>query len=1138
MQNKIDQSIRDEEAVVSPFQLVSKEMLETRQQDMTGQIPVESPFAEAFIIEEEVDEYVDEGYEEPINELVDEFGEEDYFADAAYGTAPGVSDALELEDEAADFYLAEEEDDPEAVEQEWEDEEPAGPDDFAPEADQEMAEDDWQQEAPVEWEAQQPDDYIENLLTSPTEKADFRILFTEADPPGKTIYINADLGIAGTDNITGIFVPKSFQASDHFELIMYLHGFKYDTSKGPKVCYKGICPSTNIDNYWKNAMFPLREALNGAGRNAILVAPTLGYKSNAGNLILERGLDLFLNRVLRALVCEKSIAPCHTIGKIILAAHSGGGAPMLRIALHPDKYARLVRECWCFDALYGGTKYWVRWINADPDRKFYSYYLGNTPATISEAIKRESKRLPPNAFKRADIRDHWDLVLPYWKERITAIQADKEFKEYRQNFSAEVDGDYRGVADEVITGRIEYQAAPGVTPVSSPSCDLAIAIPEFATSQKQKIELILLTPLKSKNAIKWNKAYLTKIKIDPLHILMDLERYVDLASVKKAINAHNAANPSGFIDAGVAPIDAVFVEAIHQFQKKIYFDEKKIDGKAGPGTLHSLGIISFAQNNLFVNDHAKGELKNLNIKVPINGKECNYTNWFQYTLNPSFIGITFNRSVHYLLIKQLRIAESYLLNLPRFKGDSLVDMAVKLGLDKKTETHKGGRYDGTAMHIYGLAVDIDHGGNPWIGAGWIKGHLESRRSLEVLQKASGVKLPGKTIFAYLDHIGITKGADTRAAYNELKQRNDEFIDYLRTNPAELKFWQRSATFGSRDPLKGFLNLDADLVYALREKANLGWGAIDFGPGASGDIMHFDMRTLGVGRKINLGKRPRPGYDPIDKAHPYKPPEEEAKELLEQTEDDGAYEGLLDRELDPLLVELTEKIFAREASFVEHQVAKRWTTCFSAGDIAKVQKVYEENVSAAGSNEDDRCSCIVMLNVALGQLLPLRLKQHPARSKRNGVPVKARPVEMGNLTTETIEKAMKQLRGKGFAGPPREMNFFDQRGRTAGTLKPERLKASVQDKVLALSRTEGCWYAYALSVMDGFHSVLLLVDHTAADARIYWLDQFSTGVDDDVTTSLDQRLTDRTLDWWQAVKDTKGKGYDTTIRLWQLRKPRK
>jgi hypothetical protein len=249
-------------------------------------------------------------------------------------------------------------------------------------------------------------------------------------------------------------------------------------------------------------------------------------------------------------------------------------------------------------------------------------------------------------------------------------------------------------------------------------------------------------------------------------------------------------------------------------------------------------------------------------------------------------------------------------------------------------------------------------------------------------------------------------------------------------------------------------------------------------------------------------------------------------------DDEAEEGIEASELDPVLVDIAEKIIAREVPLFEHQAPPRWTRCFSAEDIAKVQKVYEDNTSAASANSVDRNSCIVMLNVALGQLLSLRLKQNRARGASN------RYVQMGNLITETIEKAMYQLRRKGYTVAPTLINFFDRRNHTAGTLKPERLKASVRDKLLAYSKKEGCWFAFSMSIMDGYHSVLLVVDHNAADAKIYWLDQFSTGLDDDVTNSLDQRLTDVTQRWWQAVMDTKRKGYKTTIRLWPLRKPLK
>ena len=131
--------------------------------------------------------------------------------------------------------------------------------------------------------------------------------------------------------------------------------------------------------------------------------------------------------------------------------------------------------------------------------------------------------------------------------------------------------------------------------------------------------------------------------------------------------------------------------------------------------------------------------------------------------------------------------------------------------------------------------------------------------------------------------------------------------------------------------------------------------------------------------------------------------------------------------------------------------------------------------------------------------------------------------------------MAQLRRSGYANPAITINFFDRRNKTAGTLKPERLKRSVQKAVLDGSTVKGCWYAYGMSIMDGYHSVLLLVGKTGNSGKIYWLDQFNSDINDEVTTTLDQRITTKTQDWWQAVKDRKKVGYNTTVRVWPLRK---
>lgn len=264
---------------------------------------------------------------------------------------------------------------------------------------------------------------------------------------------------------------------------------------------------------------------------------------------------------------------------------------------------------------------------------------------------------------------------------------------------------------------------------------------------------------------------------------------------------------------------------------------------------------------------------------------------------------------------------------------------------------------------------------------------------------------------------------------------------------------------------------------------------------------------------------------------------EAQQLHEHLDDldaeleEGEALAELEEELDPALLDLAERVMAREAPELEDEVRARWTRCFSAEDVARVEQAYRENEGFASANGVDRCSCIVMLNVALGQLLSLPLKENRARG------TSTRKVQMARLTTQSIERAMRQLRASGHAQAATVLNFLDRRGRRAGTLRPERLRESVQARVLALSAAagDGCWAAFGLSIMDGYHSVLLLVDRTGTEPKIFWLDQFSPAITDDVTSTLDERITTKTQTWWDDVKARKNKGYNTTIRIWPLRK---
>jgi len=432
----------------------------------------------------------------------------------------------------------------------------------------------------------------------------------------------------------------------------------------------------------------------------------------------------------------------------------------------------------------------------------------------------------------------------------------------------------------------------------SPSCDPVIATPAFSATEKTTL-VSLLSPNESDVAIRWNRdRHPTKSGIDPNHIEIDLARYVDFAAVRTAIQQSGGKYTVG------GTIDAVFVEAAHQFQAKTYFQKDEQSAGVGPSTLDSLGILNHKLKPKIGQVWGSGVLNRITKDISARtNNEFNAKNWFDFIVAPSFLGHRINRQsqgIHLLLLRKLREAENYLLSQPAYKGMTPVQLGKALGLDRKSVYYSGGRIfsDNQALHGVGLALDIDVKGNPWVGAGWLSDDPKERawlvdqirtnpdqklrnkyqlilnrrneryRFLTTLRSAApaSANVPATgTIASFLHDIAVRYGSDTRATHQFLQNRSDEFKDYLRTHPTELSHWRSSATFDDRDPLNGFLNQHADLVFALRQQVLLAWGATDFGPRASGDVMHFDLRTIGVGPVIAAamgGYVPKPGHHPV------------------------------------------------------------------------------------------------------------------------------------------------------------------------------------------------------------------------------------------------------------------------------------
>jgi hypothetical protein len=255
-------------------------------------------------------------------------------------------------------------------------------------------------------------------------------------------------------------------------------------------------------------------------------------------------------------------------------------------------------------------------------------------------------------------------------------------------------------------------------------------------------------------------------------------------------------------------------------------------------------------------------------------------------VSPAFLGETFSNGAHVVLIRRLRAAERHLLAQPTFAGMTPVALRAAIGI---REFHKGARPAATtkSLHTFGLATDINYFGNPWI-----RGEVFTRVLKRAELLVSGRQSESGQIGTILHRIG-SSGESTKAMYDKLASLDADFRAYLalggdaarlteviaarradgtpgvflnasETNAAAATRWRATIasdlsalrdedTFvNGRDPRDGFLNLHRDLVVALRDQGRLAWGAIDFGPNANGDVMHFDCRNTGLGRIVCEG----------------------------------------------------------------------------------------------------------------------------------------------------------------------------------------------------------------------------------------------------------------------------------------------
>jgi hypothetical protein len=255
----------------------------------------------------------------------------------------------------------------------------------------------------------------------------------ETSPNDLSLYLEIPLGTgAGAEPKTSIYFPAGFPPNSQLHVVLYLHGHDAPTP---------------IDRYWKDRRFLLREKLNASEKWVILVAPTLGPKSQAGDLI-DQGLDWYFSQVLAGIVqhAPEKVANSKdpSIGSIYLACHSGGGEPMRKLAwMAPGStgLASNIRECWGFDCLYHPVtnptvkqnpttnlddteENWLRWAQTAGGIKLFIHWLTYGPGIRAQNLARfaKQKNISNIIVKKSSAPDHYSVPASHLTERIDGIR--------------------------------------------------------------------------------------------------------------------------------------------------------------------------------------------------------------------------------------------------------------------------------------------------------------------------------------------------------------------------------------------------------------------------------------------------------------------------------------------------------------------------------------------------------------------------------------------------------------------------------------------------------------------------------------------------------------------------------------------
>ena len=227
------------------------------------------------------------------------------------------------------------------------------------------------------------------------------------------------------DKMTAIYTPKNFKPAAETDLIIYLHGYQDGIPGMVKTGGKIFTPTIQqYLNYAGKPYFSFREIINRLGKNVVFVAPTLGARSQYGKLASH--FDSYVEQAVWAIneyvFKARQLSGQLNLRNLIIAAHSGGGAPMLKIAEQTKSdYAKRIRSYWGFDSWYQSSDSWNA-VAKNKSVTIYAYYAG------TRGFPQEDKKtvFVTNAGKDSNViiedgTKHFTLLPYYFEERVSNL---------------------------------------------------------------------------------------------------------------------------------------------------------------------------------------------------------------------------------------------------------------------------------------------------------------------------------------------------------------------------------------------------------------------------------------------------------------------------------------------------------------------------------------------------------------------------------------------------------------------------------------------------------------------------------------------------------------------------------------------